>query len=309
MSVQISYRLALATCAHLPGIYPDDVHLASSLKRLGIEPTSCIWNDPAVDWSRFDAVLMRTTWDYFKHYAAFTHWLDRLPIPTINGKPLLRWNSEKRYLLKLEQHGVDIIPTRIAPAAGLRETLTAMHGQDVVVKPTVSGGGWHTLRGIAGDAAFEQALAQLPQDLDYMVQAFVPEIVDDGEWSLLFFEGRYSHAVIKRAAAGDYRVQSEFGGSVEVVEPDAAIIASAQRVLTATAAIGHGDHAYARVDGVVVSGRFQLMELEMVEPTLFLSNRPDVAERFAGNLRRRLDAMSGSISAAAYHCPTHLELS
>jgi glutathione synthase/RimK-type ligase-like ATP-grasp enzyme len=298
MSVQSSYRLALATCAHLPGIYPDDVHLANSLKRLGIEPVSCIWNDPAVDWSRFDTVLMRTTWDYFKHYAAFTRWLDRLAIPTINNRELLRWNSEKRYLLELERHGVDIIPTRIASAQGLRATLAAMLGQEVVVKPTVSGGGWHTLRGVVGDAAFEHALAQLPPELAYLVQAFVPEIVSDGEWSLLFFDGIYSHAVIKRAAVGDYRVQSEFGGSVETVEPDAAIIASAQRVLTAVAAIGHDDHAYARVDGVVVDGRFLLMELEMVEPTLFLAERPDVAERFAGNLRRRLDVMAVEAEAA-----------
>ena len=290
MSVQTSYRLALATCAHLPGIHPDDIHLASSLTRLGIEPSACIWNDPAVDWSRFDTVLMRTTWDYFKHYAAFKSWLDRLPIPTVNNQPLLRWNGDKRYLLELERQGVGIIPTRITSADGLREALAAMSGREVVVKPTVSGGGWHTLRGVVGDIAFEQAVAQLPRDLDYMVQAFVPEIVSDGEWSLLFFDGKFSHAVIKRAARGDYRVQGEFGGSVEAAEPDAAIIASAQRAMAAVAAIGHGDYAYARVDGVMVAGRLLLMELEMIEPLLFLSGRPDVAERFAGNLRRRLAA-------------------
>jgi len=295
MSVQSAYRLALATCDHLPGIHPDDAHLALALNRLGIETISCIWNDPAIDWPRFDAVLMRTTWDYFKHYPAFIAWLGRLPIPAINNQPLLRWNSEKRYLIELEKHGVDIIPTRIVSADGLPEVLTAMRGQDIVVKPTVSGGGWHTLRGVAGDVAFEQALTQLPRELDYMVQAFVPEIVNDGEWSLLFFDGCYSHAVIKRAAAGDYRVQGEFGGSVETAEPDAAIIASAQRVLTAVAATGHANHAYARVDGVVVAGRFLLMELEMVEPLLFLAARPDAAERFAGNLRRRLETISAGV--------------
>ncbi|MGH8105930.1 MAG: ATP-grasp domain-containing protein, partial [Arenimonas sp.] len=208
-------------------------------------------------------------------------------------KNLLQFNSDKRNLLELEQHGVDIIPTHITNAQGLNKSLAAMHGRDVVVKPIVSGGAWHTLRGVVGDLAFEQAVAQLPQELDYMVQAFVPEVASEGEWSLLFFDGQFSHAVIKRAATGDYRVQESFGGSTEAIEPSASIIASAKRALTATAAIGHTDHAYARVDGVMVDGRFLLMELEMIEPALFLTNRPDAAERFASNLRKRLDAMAG----------------
>jgi glutathione synthase/RimK-type ligase-like ATP-grasp enzyme len=291
-SVQTVYRLALATSTIIPGIDADDAHLAISLQRLAIEPTPCIWNDPAIDWSSFDAVLIRTTWDYFKHYAAFRQWLDRLTIPAINNQRLLHWNSDKRYLLQLEQLGVDIIPTRIVTAQKLGETLAAFADREVVVKPTVSGGAWHTLRGTVGQAAFDQAVTQLPQDLDYIVQPFVPEIVRDGEWSILFFDGQYSHAVLKRAASGDYRVQGIFGGSTEVIEPGAALIASAQRALDATAAIGHTDQAYARVDGVIVDGRFLLMEVEMIEPFLFLAQRPDAAERFAGNLRRRLEALS-----------------
>lgn len=291
--VQTAYRLALATSTIIPDIDADDAHLAISLKRLGVEPIACIWNDPAIDWSRFDAVLIRTTWDYFKHYAAFRQWLDRLPIPTINSQRVLHWNSDKRYLLQLEQQGIAIIPTRITAAQNLSDTLAALTAREVVVKPTVSGGAWHTLRGTLGDAAFEQAVTQLPQELDYMVQPFVPEVVDNGEWSLLFFDGQYSHAVLKRAATGDYRVQGMFGGSSEAIEPSAAIIASAQRALAAVATVGHPDHAYVRVDGVVVDDHFVLMELEMIEPLLFLAERPDAAERFAGNLRRRLDVLRG----------------
>jgi len=296
MSIQPAYRLALATSAIIPGIHPDDAHLATSLKLLGIEPIACVWNDPTIDWSRFDAVLMRTTWDYFKHYAAFMQWLDRLPIPTINNKRLLKWNSEKRYLLELETHGVDIIPTCVATALGLPDALAAMSGREVVVKPTVSGAAWHTLRGVVGDETFGRAVAQLPQELEFLVQPFVPEIVSDGEWSVLFFDGLYSHSVIKRPVTGDYRVQADYGGSAEAIEPDAAIIASAQRALAAAAAIGHADHAYVRVDGVMVDGRFLLMELEMIEPSLHLTTRPDAAERFASNLRRRLDALRATMN-------------
>jgi glutathione synthase/RimK-type ligase-like ATP-grasp enzyme len=284
-------RLAIATCADLASIQPDDAHLAASLERLGLPPTVCVWNDPAVDWSAFDAVLIRTIWDYFKHHAAFLDWLDqldRLGIPTINDSALLRWNSDKRYLLELAQHGVAIIPTQLASTAALPDVLAAMPGQSVVIKPSVSGGAWHTLRGTAGDAAFADAVAQLPRGHDYLVQPFVPEVVSDGEWSLLYFAGEFSHAVIKRPAAGDYRVQGEYGGSAEPAQPDAATLAAADRALAAVAAIGHGDYAYVRVDGVVSGGRFLVMELELIEPFLHLAAHPAAAERLAQNVAARL---------------------
>jgi glutathione synthase/RimK-type ligase-like ATP-grasp enzyme len=163
-----------------------------------------------------------------------------------------------------------------------------MAGQELIVKPTVSGTAWHTVRGRAGEPAFEAALATLPQDFSYLVQPFLAEVLDEGEWSLLFFGGHYSHAVIKRPAAGDFRVQSDFGGTSELAEPPAHVLASARRALAATAALGHADVAYARVDGVVAGGRFRLMELEMIEPYLHLGVRPEAAERFASQLFERL---------------------
>jgi len=288
-----SFQLALATSAQIPAIHADDAHLAASLIRLGVEPTPCIWSDPAVDWSRFDAVLIRTPWDYFQRFAEFTAWLDRLPIPTINAMPVLHWNADKRYLLELETLGVDIIPTRLVQGRELVAELASMAGKEIVIKPTVSGGAWHTVRGVAGEPDFMQAVAQLPVAFAYLIQPFVPEVVADGEWSLLYFDGHYSHAIKKRAAAGDYRVQALFGGSEEVIEPSTSIIASAEKALRAVATLGHADHAYVRVDGVVVDGRFLLMELEMIEPHLFLAHCPEAAERFASNLLRRLQAIPG----------------
>lgn len=290
MPSSVTHRLAVATSSIVPGIHPDDAHLATSLRRLGVETVACVWNDPAVDWSRYDAVLMRSTWDYFKHYTAFAQWLETLPIPTINPKALLRWNSNKRYLTGLAAQGVDIIPTTLAAGADLQQVLSEAAGREVVVKPTISGTAWHTARGMSGDAAFDQAVAQLPREFEYLVQPFVPEVISQGELSLLFFGGEYSHAVIKRPALGDYRVQSEFGGTAEGIEPDAYVIASAQRALSGAAALGHADVAYARVDGVISQGRFLLMELEMIEPFLHLGARPDAAERFARHVRKRLAA-------------------
>lgn len=288
MSVSYTHRLAIATSVAEPDIHPDDKHLVASLRSFGVETIPCIWNDPAVDWAAFDAVLMRSIWDYFKHYASFKQWLAQLPVPTINKKEMLLWNSDKRYLVELEKYGIEIIPTQIVSARQLQSVLAAMPAREVVIKPTTSGTAWHTVRGVAGEAEFDQIVAQLPLELDYLVQPYLPEVASDGEWSLLFFDGQYSHAVIKRPKAGDYRVQSDFGGVALAAEPGAGLIASAGRVLEAAAAIGHADVAYARIDGVISQGRFLLMELEMIEPFLHLGHRADVSERFAANLLRRL---------------------
>jgi len=285
-------RLALATASIYPDIQPDDVHLAFTLEQLGLQPRVCVWNDPDIDWSQFDAVLIRTVWDYFQHYAAFRHWLDRLDqlgVPTINDSQLIRWNSDKRYLLDLAERGVAIIPTRLVSARELPDVLAAMQGRQVVIKPTVSGGAWHTLRGVVGDQALEQAVMELPSELDYLVQPFVEEVVSDGEWSLLYFAGEFSHAVIKRPAAGDYRVQGEFGGSADPIVPSAATLAAADHALAAVADIGHGDHAYVRVDGVICEGRFLIMELELIEPFLHLGSHPQAAERLAQHVAERID--------------------
>ncbi|WEN15994.1 hypothetical protein PY254_04795 [Rhodanobacter sp. AS-Z3] len=294
MSATTTRRLAFATSAELASIQRDDAHLASMLEQHGITPVSCIWNDPTVDWSAFDAVLIRTIWDYYKLSGAFIDWLDQLDqlgIPTINDSRVLRWNSDKSYLLDLDEQGVAIIPTALATADELAAALASMPDQHVVIKPTISGGAWHTVRGHVGDPAFTEAVTHLPRDIDYLLQPFVPEIVSAGEWSLLYFGGKFSHAVIKRPATGDYRVQSEYGGSIEPAQPSAATLAAAGKALAAVAALGHGELAYARVDGVISAGQFLIMELELIEPFLFLAEQPRSAERFAQQLARRLDLL------------------
>lgn len=296
-------RLALATCAARARVDPDDAHLAATLERLGLPPTVCVWNDAQVDWSAFDLVLIRTIWDYHRHHAAFGQWLDRLDrlgVATVNDSRLLRWNSDKRYLAKLDRLGVATIPSRLAHGSELARVLASMPGASVVVKPTISGGAWQTLRGEVGDEAFAVAVAQLPPTMDYLVQPYLPEIASAGEWSLLYFGGEYSHAVIKHPAAGDYRVQDEHGGRSHPATPDAATRAAAGRALAALTGAGHDVPAYARVDGVVSGGRFVLMELELIEPSLFLAGQPRAAERFAHLLARH-----PALRRAAPSSPSH----
>ncbi|QWP79293.1 hypothetical protein J5226_05290 [Lysobacter sp. K5869] len=282
-----------------PEPHEDDAGLIAALRAHGIHVHARIWSDPAVDWAAHDALLVRSTWDYFERYTEFLQWYQRIEAlrrPIANPLPLLVWNSDKRYLLELAAQGVAIIPTVHARGGELDAALAPLQGE-VVVKPSVSGGAWNTVRGRIGDEAFAQAVARLPRELDYLIQPFVPQVVEEGEWSLLFFGGLYSHAVLKKPAQDDYRVQTYYGGTAAVTEPPAPLLASARRALDAVAALGYRDHAYVRVDGVVVEGEFQLMELEFIEPFLHLAAHPPAARLFAAQLAQRWSALRETAAA------------
>ncbi|HEY3558478.1 MAG TPA: hypothetical protein VGL05_13485 [Kribbella sp.] len=279
-------RIALATSAELAELHPDDRPLLDALRAVGLEPVAEVWTDPSVDWSAYDAVLLRTVWDYFRLYDEFTEWLaqlDKAEVPVLNSTDLVRWNSDKQYLLELRERGVAIVPSQVAAGACLREVVAGLSGRQIVIKPTVSGNALHTVRGLAGSPELEQALTELP-DAVYLVQPFLPEIQTDGEWSLLFFDGEFSHAVVKRPADGDYRVQESHGGRTTPTDPPPAVLESARAALEASGPTP----VYARVDGVVVNGRFLLMEIELIEPYLFFPQSPEAAGKLATAVATRL---------------------
>jgi len=287
-------RLGIAASRFHPGVYPDDAHVMQCLRDQRIEPIQASWNDPEVNWAAFDAILIRTTWDYFRHYEQFLQWLQRieqLGVLTINPVPLLRWNSDKRYLLELPAHAVEIIPTRVVHGRDLQAALGAMAGEHVVIKPTVSGTAWHTVRGVVDTPELNAAVSDLPPQMDYLIQPFMREIERDGEISVLFFGDEFSHAVRKRPATNDYRVQSEFGGSVEVIHPDANLLASAHRALRSVSEVGYPGGSYARIDGVLSSGRFLIMEVEMIEPALYFEGNVAASRRFAEVIAQQVLAL------------------
>jgi glutathione synthase/RimK-type ligase-like ATP-grasp enzyme len=233
-------------------------------------------------------VLLRSVWDYHTRHLEFTEWLgqlDKAGVPVLNDSALVRWNSDKRYLLELRERGVAIVPSQVAAGACLREVVAGLAGQEIVVKPTVSATAYNTVRGIAGSEDLSRALDDLP-DAVYLVQPFQPEIQTEGEWSLMFIGGTYTHAVLKRPAAGDYRVQHSFGGTAEVAQPSAETLEAATAALAAVD--GRTAPAYARVDGIVTGGRFLLMELELIEPYLFLPQHPAATEVLARTVASRL---------------------
>lgn len=301
-------KIALVTYAAAPDLTPDDRLLRDALESLGAAAEPVAWDGPHVDWTGYDLVLLRSPWDYFLRPDEFSHWVEDLAargVNLVNQPAVIRWNSDKRYLLELERHGIPTIPTTLVAdeeAGGSLETLLRSRGwDDAVVKPAISGGAHDTWRtslatARADQAAFEEVRARAASG-GVLVQPFVEEVVRDGEWSLLFFDGVYSHAAIKRARGGDFRVQQAHGGVYAAATPPDVCIAQAARVVAAGAAcagVEAGDLAYARVDGVIrdVDGMptLLLMELECIEPRLFFLQAPAAAGRMASSIMRRLGA-------------------
>lgn len=278
-------RIALATSAAHAELHPHDLPLADALRAAGLDPVAEVWTDPSVDWSAYDAVLLRSVWDYHLRYDEFTEWIalvDKGGVPLFNDADLVRWNGDKRYLLDLRERGVAIVPSQVAAGACLREVVAGLDGQEIVIKPTVSATARYTIRGVAGSAELDRALDDLP-DAVYLVQPFQPEIQTDGEWSLMFVDGEFTHAVVKRPAAGDYRVQEEYGGHATLTEAPPAVREAAQAALAAVPT-----PVYARVDGVVTNDRFLLMELELIEPYLFLPHSEEATQKLAVAVAQRL---------------------
>lgn len=245
--------IALATSEKWSHLSPDDALLLNRLDALPV-----VWSDPSVDWTRFDLVVIRSCWDYHLRSAEFRAWIDECEqrrVPMFNPPAVVRWNMHKSYLLDLSSRGVVIPRTTIE--------------HDVVVKPTVSASA-HGAQLIRGEV---------------IVQEFVREIVDDGEWSLVFFDRQFSHSVKKKPKAGDFRVQEELGGSVTRIDAPPHVVRECERIIGNV----EGDLLYARVDVVERPAGVTLMELELIEPWLFLGNEPGASRRFAEAITRRVE--------------------
>ncbi|KAA6182057.1 hypothetical protein F2Q65_18530 [Thiohalocapsa marina] len=285
-------HIALVTGATMAKPDPETHLLVDALAQLGLGADVLPWNS-AQDWAAYPLVVVRTPWDYFRHLDAFMAWTMRTSALTqlVNPTAVIAWNSHKCYLRELAAGGIATVPTlwfeRGAPTPCAR--LTTQGWDVVVVKPAVSIGAIGALRSKAADPACCAHLEHLVAAGDVMVQPFVRSIVEAGEVSLIYFGGVFSHAICKRPAAGDYRVQDMYGGSVHAHTPTAAERSLAEAVLEHAPAAT----TYARVDLVRHEGRPVLMELEAIEPELFLGATPDAAANFAAELARQLAAAQG----------------
>lgn len=284
-------RVGLVTSEGLADLYEDDHLLVRALADLGIASAPAVWSDARVDWPSFDALVIRSPWDYFERAAEFRTWLDARTAERAlfcNSREIIDWNFDKAYLQDLARAGVALVPT-VCVAANESPDIAALARargwSDIVVKPTVGGGAYRTYRFHLDEIdRYAADIAKTLDDRGVLVQPFLPEIQSAGELSLLFFDGTFSHAVCKRAKAGDYRVQPQFGGTSEGVQVSDELVAQARACL----AHAPGPTVYARVDGVVKDGQFLLMELEIFEPLMFLACHPEAPARFARAIARRI---------------------
>lgn len=278
--------LRIATCRPLPEPDVDEEILLAALRSRGVDARMAAWNDPGVEWDERVPTVIRSTWDYIHDLSAFRAWIERAERAASLWNPgrVVRENLHKRYLLDLERRGIPIVPT-VVLERGERATLAAVLGtrswEDVVVKPAVGAGSFETLRFRAQDlAAGEAHLARLLAERDVLVQPYVPSVEGHGERALVWIDGAFTHAV---------RKTPRFGADPERVSEALAIEAD-ELELGVRALEPHAHELlYARVDVARgPDGRPRLMELELVEPSLFLRQSGAALERLAAGIARRL---------------------
>lgn len=257
---------------------------AAVLLRAGFSVEARAWTEPG-DLEGFDLIMPLVAWGYHQDPPRWHALLDHLEanhLPTLNPVPLLRWNSDKRYLAELGGKGIATIPTRLVESLddAALNAARAEYGDELVIKPPVSASAEGTHRLGPNDPIPKDALGRA-----MLVQPFFRAVADEGEYSVMLFGGRFSHAIVKRPKAGDYRVQPHLGGTeIPCAAPDRAI-----ELAHAALSAAPVEAAYARVDMVRDNdGSLAIMELELIEPALWLQHAPDGGKSFSGAILARL---------------------
>jgi hypothetical protein len=283
--------IALATSAALPQLDPDDQLLLKALHEMSLAAEPVIWSNPDIDWSQYALCVIRSTWDYYERRPKYLNWVAHASTQTSfwNPAPLIAWNTDKTYLRDLEAKGVSIVKTEWRQAGqtiDFEALLSQPAWAEVVIKPVISASGKNTFRvNQTNLAALKPDLQRLANERDLMVQPFMHSITETGEWSFLFIDGQFSHAVAKVPAQGEFRVQEHLGGQLKRFTPDARQLAFAENVIQQidTPAL------YGRVDVMLdETGQMRLGELELTEPSMYLSFDSESPRRFAEAIRRKL---------------------
>lgn len=279
--------------------YEDEHTLKAPLARRNVHVQSVAWDNPSADWGSYDALILRSTWDYHHRFQEFNTWLESQIAQgcrLYNAPSILRWNMNKTYLEQLAQEGVKILPTRFVAQGeivDLHETLLSHQWREAVIKPVISAGGDNTWRVTLDQAIAKQSLldAQVLQG-GVMIQQFATQIAQ-GEFSFLFFNGQFSHTTRKIPAEGDMFVHEHRGGKTYPYPSESYLIAQASNIIRLASKLTGEMPLYARVDGVIDAGTLILMELELVEPYLYFPYADSYApERFADAIVQRLEQQS-----------------
>jgi len=274
--------------AYIKNVITEDGLVINALGKQGLKATRRSWDDPDFDWSSTNSVLFRSTWDYFNRFTEFSNWLHTVSKQTrlFNSEAIIKWNVDKHYLLDLKANGVHI-PDTYFIERGSTKSLVEIHQElgweHTVLKPCVSGTARHTYKLIPENLeAHENILQELLVNEAMMLQPFQKSIVEQGEISMMLFDGIFTHAVLKQVKTGDFRVQDDFGGSVIPYQPTKDQIRFAKKAVNACFEMP----IYARVDIFTDNnGALAIAELELIEPELWFRFNPNAAHVLAKTIK------------------------
>ena len=269
---------------YIQNILLEQELLKSAFESQGLKVDITYWDNPSYEWQQTKSVLFRTVWDYFERFDEFWEWLEQVKTKTklINSYELIKWNIDKHYLKDLKNNDIQVVPTYFADRGNnisLQEIANSKDWKHIVIKPAISASAFNTYK-ITNDEIEqkEQLFYELLQTHDMLVQPFFPTISELGEASLMVFGGKFTHAILKKAKAGDFRVQDDFGGTVHDYNPTQEEIKFAEKVFQSCTSLP----IYGRVDIVWDSNKhIYLSELEIIEPELWIRNRPESANKIA----------------------------
>jgi hypothetical protein len=281
-------QVAILTMDSLEGFFAYDTMLDEPMRAAGWQTTHVPWRDESVDWNQFDVVIVRSPWDYQQAADQFITCLQRIEASSAvleNPYSLMVWNIDKQYLRDLSAASVPIVPTLWKDhyeAEMLVQGFAQFETDTLIVKPTISANADDTFKIKQGEQdEFASTLAKLFASRPLMIQPFLPAVLSPGEFSLFYFNHRYSHAILKTPKSGDFRVQEEHGGQLRSIEPSEQM----RRVTEHTLAALPTKSLYARVDLIDLSGgsdeNFAVMEVELIEPSLYFNMDTGSAQRFA----------------------------
>ena len=290
------YMVEISNDPLVRNVLEEDQIVTSAFEQLGLLCGRIAWDDPNFDWSSAQLVLVRTPWDYFDRYNEFLSWFKSASSKTrfINSKELIEWNIDKHYLLDLNKSGIHI-PNTLFLKAGAQTTLkeyiekakdeNGFVGDEFVLKPCIGGGAWHTYKFHSTDCnKYEGLFNELIAHQSMMLQEFQHNIVTHGEISIMVIDGIFTHAVLKLAKPGEYRVQDDYGGSVQAYRPNSEEIKFAEAVVGACTELP----MYARVDIFEDNGgQLALAELEIFEPELWFRLQPNAAYLLAKRIHEK----------------------
>jgi glutathione synthase/RimK-type ligase-like ATP-grasp enzyme len=276
-------KVALLSMDSLKNFYTYDKLLIEPMKSLGWIAEEISWRNEKADWKKYDAVIVRSTWDYQNDLEKFISVLANINNSTHleNDLELMKWNMNKKYLFDLEQKGVKIVDTvwenNFNPNLS-HKYFDMLNTEEIIIKPNISANADNTFR--LTKENFNEYFPRLKKvfaSREFMVQPFLKNIIDEGEYSLFYFGGQFSHSVLKKPKQKDFRVQEEHGGNIQPIKVFSEIISIAENIINKLSTIP----LYGRVDLVRTSqNEFALMELELIEPSLYLNKDEQSPIRF-----------------------------